>query len=56
MLMSSIRLCYFLHFKAPEWFPVCWQIALYSYVISLGFLAVNMELSGTTLQVPSFGI
>jgi hypothetical protein len=20
MLMSSIRLCYFLHFKAPEWF------------------------------------
>jgi hypothetical protein len=26
------------------------------YVISLGFIAVNMELSGTTRQVPSFGI
>jgi hypothetical protein len=34
MLMSSIRLCYFLHFKAPEWFLVCWQIALYSYMSS----------------------
>jgi hypothetical protein len=32
MLMSSIRLCHFLHFKAPEWFLVCWQIALYSYM------------------------
>jgi hypothetical protein len=26
------------------------------YVISFGFMAVNMELSGTTRQVPSFGI
>jgi hypothetical protein len=34
MLMSSIRLCYFLQFKAPEWFLVCWQIALYSYMSS----------------------
>jgi hypothetical protein len=34
MLMSSIRLCYYLHFKAPEWFLVCWQIALYSYMSS----------------------
>jgi hypothetical protein len=24
----------FLHFKAPEWFLVCWQIALYSYMSS----------------------
>jgi hypothetical protein len=29
---------------------------LYLYVISLGYMAVNMELSGTTRQVPSFGI
>jgi hypothetical protein len=34
MLTSSIRLCYLLHSKAPEWFLVCWQIALYSYVSS----------------------
>jgi hypothetical protein len=26
------------------------------YVTSLGFVALNMELSGTTRQVPSFGI
>jgi hypothetical protein len=26
------------------------------YIILHGFLAVNMELSGTTWQVPSFGI
>jgi uncharacterized paraquat-inducible protein A len=26
------------------------------YVISLGFTTVNMELSGTTRQIPSFGI
>jgi hypothetical protein len=26
------------------------------YVILHGFLAANMELSGTTRQVPSFGI
>jgi hypothetical protein len=30
--------------------------SLWLYVISLGFMAVNMELSGTTRQVPSFGI
>jgi hypothetical protein len=23
-----------LHFKAPEWFLVCWQIASYSYMSS----------------------
>jgi hypothetical protein len=34
MLTSSIRLCYFLHFKAPEWFLVSWQIAFYSYMSS----------------------
>jgi hypothetical protein len=34
MLVSSIRLCYLLHFKAPEWFLDCWQIALYSYMSS----------------------
>jgi hypothetical protein len=33
-LTSSIQLCYSLHFKAPEWFLVCWQIALYSYMSS----------------------
>jgi hypothetical protein len=25
---------FFLHFKAPEWFLVCWQIASYSYMSS----------------------
>jgi hypothetical protein len=34
MLTSSIRLCYFLEFEAPEWFLVRWQIALYSYMTS----------------------
>jgi hypothetical protein len=34
MLTSSIRLCYFSHFEAPEWFLVRWQIALYSYMSS----------------------
>jgi hypothetical protein len=30
-----IRLAmFFLHFKAPEWFLVCWQIASYSYMSS----------------------
>jgi hypothetical protein len=57
MLMSSIRLCSVLHFEAPEWFLVRWNIASYSYMSShMAFLAVNMELSGTTRQVPSFGI
>jgi hypothetical protein len=57
MLMSSVRLCSVLHFEAPEWFLVCWQIASYSYMsFHMAFLAVNMELSGTTRQVPSFGI
>jgi hypothetical protein len=56
MLTSSVRLCCVLHFEAPEWFLVCWQIAPYSYMSPLGFLAVNMELFGTTRQVPSFGI
>jgi hypothetical protein len=57
MLMSSVRLCSFLHFEAPEWFLVCWQIAPYSYMSShMASLAVNMELSSTTRQVPTFGI
>jgi hypothetical protein len=34
MLMSSVRLCFVLHFEAPEWFLVCWQIASYSYMSS----------------------
>jgi hypothetical protein len=34
MLTSSIRLCYFLRIEAPEWFLICWQIALYSYMSS----------------------
>jgi hypothetical protein len=34
MLTSSIRLCYFSYFEAPEWFLVRWQIALYSYMSS----------------------
>jgi hypothetical protein len=57
MLTSSVRLCSILHSEAPEWFLVCWQIAPYSYMSSyMAFLAANMELSGTTRQVPSFGI
>jgi hypothetical protein len=57
MLTLSVRLCFVLHFEAPEWFLVCWQIAPYSYMSShMALLAVNMELSGTTRQVPSFGI
>jgi hypothetical protein len=57
MLTSSVRLCYVLHFKASEWFLVCWQIASCSYVSShMAFLDVNMELFGTSQQVPSFGI
>jgi hypothetical protein len=48
MLTSSVRLCSVLHFEAPEWFLVRWQIASCSYMSShLAFLAVNMELSGT---------
>jgi hypothetical protein len=34
MLTSSVWLCCVLHFEAPEWFLVCWQIALYSYMSS----------------------
>jgi hypothetical protein len=57
MFTSSVRLCSVLHVEAPEWFLVCWQIASCSYMSShIAFLAVNMELSGTTRQVPSFGI
>jgi hypothetical protein len=57
MLTSRVRLYLVSHFKVPEWFLVCWQIASYSYMSShMAFLAVNMELSGTTRQVPSFGI
>jgi hypothetical protein len=57
MLASSVRLCSVLYFEVPEWFLVCWQIASYSYMSShMAFLAVNMELSGTTRQVPSFRI
>jgi hypothetical protein len=33
-LTSSIRLCYLLRIEFPEWFLVCWQIALYSYMSS----------------------
>jgi hypothetical protein len=57
MLTSSVRLCSFLRFEASEWFLVCWHIASCSYMSShMAFLAINMELSGTTRQVPSFGI
>jgi hypothetical protein len=57
MLTLSVRLCPVLHFEAPEWFLVYWQIASCSYMSShMAFLAVNMELFGTTRQVPSFGI
>jgi hypothetical protein len=34
MLASSVRLCSVIHFRAPEWFLVCWQIASYSYMSS----------------------
>jgi hypothetical protein len=34
MLMSSVRLCSVLHFEAPEWFLVYWQIASCSYMSS----------------------
>jgi hypothetical protein len=44
-------------FASSRMVVVHWQIDFYSYVSShLGFLAVNMELSGTTRQVSSFGI
>jgi hypothetical protein len=44
-------------FAVSRMVVVRWQIAFYSYMSShLAFLAVNMELSGTTRQVPSFGI
>jgi hypothetical protein len=57
MLTLSVRLCSVLHFEAPEWFLVCWQIDSCSYMSShMASLAVNMEFSGTTRQVPSFGI
>jgi hypothetical protein len=57
MLTSSIRLCYFLHVKSSRMVSsLLADSSLLLYVISLGFLAVNMELSGITRQVPSFGI
>jgi hypothetical protein len=57
MLTLSARLCSVLHFEAPKWFLVCWQIAFCSYMSShMAYLAANMERSGTTRQVPSFGI
>jgi hypothetical protein len=34
MLTSPVRLYPVLHFEAPEWFLVCWQIASYSYMSS----------------------
>jgi hypothetical protein len=42
--------------KIPNDFSLLADSFLQLYVISLGFLVVNMELSGTTRQVPSFGI
>jgi hypothetical protein len=57
MLTSSIRQCYSFLLQVSRLVSVHWHIASYSYVSSrLAFLAVNMELSGTTRQVPSFGI
>jgi hypothetical protein len=56
-LRHSFGYVLFLHFEASDWFLVCWKIASHSYMSShMAFLAVNMELSGTTRQVPSFGI
>jgi hypothetical protein len=34
MLTSPVRLYPVLHFEAPEWFLVCWQIASCSYMSS----------------------
>jgi hypothetical protein len=42
--------------KLPNSFSLLADSSLQLYVISLGSLAVNMELSGTTREVPSFGI
>jgi hypothetical protein len=56
MLMSSIRLCYFSCCKLPNGFSSLADSFLWLCVIPSGFVAVNMELSGITRQVPSFGI
>jgi hypothetical protein len=56
MLTSSIRLCYFLRVEAPEWFLVCWQIALYSYMSSHLAFSRKYGTVWYTRQVPSFGI
>jgi hypothetical protein len=42
--------------KLPNGFSLLADSFLLLYVISPGFVAANMELSGTTRQVPSFGI
>jgi hypothetical protein len=46
----------FSFFKLPNGFSLLADSFLKLYVISPGFVAANMELSGTTRQVPSFGI
>jgi hypothetical protein len=56
MLASSIRLCYFSFYKLPNGFSLLVDSSLWLCVIPSGFVAINMELSGTTRQVPSFGI
>jgi hypothetical protein len=42
--------------KLPNGFSLLVDSFLLLYVIPFGFMAVNMELFGTTRQVPSFGI
>jgi hypothetical protein len=46
----------FFFFKLPNGVSLLADSFLKLYVVLLGFVAVNMELSGTTRQVPSFGI
>jgi hypothetical protein len=42
--------------KLSNGFSLLADSFLWLYVIPFGFIAVNMELPGTTRQVPSFGI
>jgi hypothetical protein len=42
--------------KLPNGFSLLADSFVWLYVILSGFMAVNMELSGITRQVPSFGI
>jgi hypothetical protein len=56
MLASSIRQCSFSLYGCPNGRDSLTDSFAWLCVIPIGSLAANMELSGTTRQVPSFGI